>query len=731
MVRLYVYTDVACSEGIQAFVVVAPRGELSTTLPSSTSAICDEETGNLGALVLVPGGSNTDDLAVALMLRPDGTSGERCLVEGEDQCIIARRLLHFLPNESVEIRIDLRRDCLGIPCDEYSTCVRSVCVPAEIDPTKCIASPCDDSTMGGKPPVEGGDCEKEGEIRCQSTSGVKRVICEKSEWVGATSCEAGEACNILDGSCGEIVSECLGLENGALTCVGNEVRICRQGGLSSEGIEVCADMCVDGVCVASVCGNSVVEPGEECDDGNEDNTDGCLDTCKAASCGDGYIQKDVEACDDGNALGGDECSNHCQYVVEIASANGHSCARYTDGSLYCWGANDKGQLGQGHLVDVGGATRAIGPTDPHISFSGKTTLQPEPVSRLALGGDTSCALSGTSQLRCWGANDKGQLGLGDVTNRGGAPNEISALEPLSLPLGAIVDVGISTGHSCVVIANLGAYCWGGAAQCQLGYSTADTALGDAPGELSSNLTQTALSTKPSLLFVGPSYTGYSDLWNIFGTGTSQSFCLGNGVNLSSRCAAPGVVQTPIYTSSNEIVEIESGAGYWCWLSKAGILKCTGDNTYGQVDSGPYGYFGATGETLSTAPAPVLVQASESGVEIVSISAGDTHACALISDGSVRCWGDNRTGQLGIGSLSPTMTKTNQSFSGVYTPVDLGTPASIVQLSSGKDFNCALFSNHRVKCWGQNNRGQLGLGDTQSRGGNAADMGVALPYVPLP
>lgn len=63
------------------------------------------------------------------------------------------------------------------------------------------------------------------------------------------------------------------------------------------------------------CGNGMVEEGEACDDGNDDETDDCLSTCESASCGDGFVQTDVEECDDGNDVDTDECTNMCTTAV--------------------------------------------------------------------------------------------------------------------------------------------------------------------------------------------------------------------------------------------------------------------------------------------------------------------------------------------------------------------------------------------------------------------------------
>jgi alpha-tubulin suppressor-like RCC1 family protein len=118
-----------------------------------------------------------------------------------------------------------------------------------------------------------------------------------------------------------------------------------------------------------------------------------------------------------------------------------------------------------------------------------------------------------------------------------------------------------------------------------------------------------------------------------------------------------------------------------------------------------------------------------GRTALQLTAGLAHTCARLDDGSLKCWGANFVGQLGLGdgqSRGDGPGKLGASL----PPVDLGLGRTALQLTAGGGHTCARLDDGSVKCWGANGNGQLGLGDTQSRGDGPAEMGAALPAVQL-
>lgn len=137
--------------------------------------------------------------------------------------------------------------------------------------------------------------------------------------------------------------------------------------------------------------------------------------------------------------------------------------------------------------------------------------------------------------------------------------------------------------------------------------------------------------------------------------------------------------------------------------------------------------------LMTAPAaPVLADGNEgpgAPAAFRALTAGSNHTCAILANGTLRCWGLNALGQLGLGdNLARGDSPGEMGLA--LPPVALGSNRTAAAVSAGTDFTCALLDNATVKCWGWNGFGQLGLGDTGDRGGGPGEMGDNLPAVAL-
>ena len=141
-------------------------------------------------------------------------------------------------------------------------------------------------------------------------------------------------------------------------------------------------------------------------------------------------------------------------------------------------------------------------------------------------------------------------------------------------------------------------------------------------------------------------------------------------------------------SSNGSISISAGISHTCALLSTGAVKCWGYNDFGQLGDATSGTNRLT---------PVAVSGLSSGV--TAISAGYFHSCALLSTGAVKCWGNNGFGQLG-----------NDSGIQSLTPVAIsGLSSGVTAISAGNRHSCALLSTGAVKCWGYNDFGQLGDG----------------------
>ncbi|MFN3202042.1 MAG: fibrinogen-like YCDxxxxGGGW domain-containing protein [Bradymonadia bacterium] len=164
----------------------------------------------------------------------------------------------------------------------------------------------------------------------------------------------------------------------------------------------------------------------------------------------------------------------------------------------------------------------------------------------------------------------------------------------------------------------------------------------------------------------------------------------------------------------------------CVVSTTGALYCWGANASGQLGQGDANLRGNDANEMGANLSAVSLG---TGRTATRVAIGDDHTCALLDDASVKCWGDNASGQLGQGSTSTLGDGANEMGDNL-TAVDLGTGLAAMAVAAGNTHSCALITDGRVKCWGANDFGQLGLGDTTVRGDDANEMGDNLPFVDL-
>ena len=134
-----------------------------------------------------------------------------------------------------------------------------------------------------------------------------------------------------------------------------------------------------------------------------------------------------------------------------------------------------------------------------------------------------------------------------------------------------------------------------------------------------------------------------------------------------------------------------------------------------------------------APSPVAADPPPPpAAGVVALAAGYHHTCALRANATVKCWGQNDQGQLGLGDMATRGDALSETGAGLpVVNLGAGRTATAIASAAGNAFHtCAILDNARVKCWGDNDFGQLGLGDALDRGDGPGEMGDDLPYVDL-
>lgn len=176
----------------------------------------------------------------------------------------------------------------------------------------------------------------------------------------------------------------------------------------------------------------------------------------------------------------------------------------------------------------------------------------------------------------------------------------------------------------------------------------------------------------------------------------------------------------------DALRISAGGGYFCAWLEGDTLECWGDNDFGQLGVGHSVDIGAAPGDMGDALVAVDLGTD---FRLAQLATGSTHACALSTEGRVKCWGSNTDGALGLGDEEHRGDEPGD-MGDALPYVDLGSGVRAQAITAGGRFTCVLSTGGRVKCWGGNAYGQLGLGDTENRGATPSTMGDALPFVDL-
>jgi alpha-tubulin suppressor-like RCC1 family protein len=299
-----------------------------------------------------------------------------------------------------------------------------------------------------------------------------------------------------------------------------------------------------------------------------------------------------------------------------------------------------------------------------------TAVQPVPASpRVSAGGTHACAITSAGGVKCWGYNDRGQLGDGSNLVR------TSPVQVVGLTAGVTAIAASHGSFTCALTSAGGVKCWGFNQFGQLGNGSTN--------DSHTPVAVTGLTSGVSAIAVGDAHacalttTGGVKCW-----GSAYLTFANNGWqnNLTP-------VDVPAF--SGGVTAIATGVRFTCVLTTAGGVKCWGDNHDGELGNGD------NRPTNLGSGTPVDVTGLTSGV--VAIASQWAQTCALTSGGGVKCWGQNSYGELGNGATG---------FS--RTPVDVsGLTSGVTAIATGSHESCAVTSTGGVKCWGSNLYAALG------------------------
>jgi cysteine-rich repeat protein len=585
----------------------------------------------------------------------------------------------------------------------------SVCTGVCGDGNVVFGEGCDD---GNTTPGDG----------CDATCAVERGF--------ACMNEPGEA-SVCDDTCGDGVTSALeGCDDGNMADGDGCAMACTvETGYECDTVaepSVCTPVCGDGVVVAGV---------EACDDGNTDPDDGCDGLCVVETgfvcdgspsacsgiCGDALIVTG-EACDDGNEVGNDGCSPRCS--VEF----GATCDNATPPSV-CTTTCGDGIPGFDEQCDDTVGT-------PVGGDGCSTTCQFEP-GFVCLGAPSDC------RARCGDGRVDGDETCDDGNGNGGdgcsttcqvefahtctgTPSVCTVADPLDT-------VSLHDWGGCILTVGGAVGCFGDNVDGAVGN-------GDAPNDVD-------LPTATGITDATAITAGLDHACAIRST-TNDVWCWGDNVDRSAGGTTSDDFPVPTQLAgSTGAVAIAAGDDHTCLIDGAGAVLCWGDNSDLQL---------GRGTSTTDGPTPVAVTLPGT-LTATAVAGGEDHTCALLSDTTVACWGDDADGQVGDGAVgggdvgTPTVvvdamdlpvtgftaieaggnnscginggqlycwgentdftladgTTTDRSEPTLVTFPDAGT---VDDVAVGDDFVCALLSNETVYCWGEAFDFQLGNDD---------------------
>lgn len=352
-------------------------------------------------------------------------------------------------------------------------------------------------------------------------------------------------------------------------------------------------------------------------------------------------------------------------AVAVSTHSYITCARLSDGGVQCWGAGYNGSLGNGMYAD----------SAVPVTVTGMSTA-----TDLSVGEYSVCAVSSLGKMQCWGNNEYNTLGSASVFN--GVPAVVQGISRAT---------SISGGGfgACALLSNKTVNCWGTNRTGELGNGT--TSFDSVPVPTAVTGISNAIQISSGS---GPGYQEHRCAllddgtiqcwgWNNFGQ-------LGNGTNTNS--AIPVTVSgintaTQISAGNQQTCAIKSDHTAWCW----------GKNLYGQLGNS------------SNIPSNVPIQVP--GITTaISVTVGQTnsdgvgYACALLSGGTVDCWGNNWYNNLG----NPA-----QDGNDTLPPTPVSGLTNAIAVYAADYYTCAIKSDHTAYCWGEDDNGDFGDGTLNS------------------
>jgi alpha-tubulin suppressor-like RCC1 family protein len=343
-------------------------------------------------------------------------------------------------------------------------------------------------------------------------------------------------------------------------------------------------------------------------------------------------------------------------VPKIAAGGDHTVALRADGTLWAWGDNTFGQLGDGTTTSRNAPTRVGTDTD---------------WSDVSAGFYHTLAVRTDGTLWAWGDNTKGQLGDGAASFSRSVPVKIGTDANWAA-------IAAGDFHSLALKADHSLWAWGDNTGGQVGNGSVVPGIQPVPARIGADIDWNAIAAG------GVHSVALKTNHTLWAWGSNAAGQLGNGTNIDAVAPVQIVLPAPFINTDWNVVA--AGRVHTVALKTNGTLWAWGSNIFGQLGDG------------TTQNSKLPVQEASGATVWVAVSAGDAHSLGRQSDGTLWTWGGNDSGQLGNGSNVDA-----------HAPVKVGLDTDWADAAAGSVHTVARKANGTVWSWGGNTFGQLGDG----------------------
>ena len=391
----------------------------------------------------------------------------------------------------------------------------------------------------------------------------------------------------------------------------------------------------------------------------------------------------------------------------IAAGAFHTCAVLDGGAVRCWGSGISGRLGYGNARNVGdGVGPDVADVGPVDFGAGHTA------SAITAGNDHTCALLDDATVRCWGDASFGKLGYGNTQDVGdGVGPDVADVGRVLLTAGRTVTaISAGSSHTCALLDDATVRCWGLGSSGQLGYGD-DNTVGDnetpagaLPVGLGAGRTATAITAGG-----GHTCALLDDATvRCWGEGFDGSLGYGNTQDVGDGVGPDVADVGPVDLGAGRTaIAITAGSNHTCAVLDTGAVRC-----WGSGDNGRLGYGSTQDVGDGVGPDVADVGPVDLGAHrtATAVTAAGGHTCAMLDNGRVRCWGFGERGPLGYGNTENVGDGVGLDVADAGS-VDLGAGRTASGIAADNTHTCAVLDDGSIVCWGEGSSGQLGYGDT--------------------